>query len=317
MPSQPDYLHNHRDFLDLLRIVAAEQGIAVELVEKDYWIMHCLYGLQKLGMKFELKGGTSLSKGYKIIHRFSEDIDIRIDPPADRKVSTNPKQQNDKQVESRRAFYDWLATQIEIDGINEVVRDTAFDDPDYYRGGGIRLRYREVAGHAADLKEGILLEVGFDDVAPNSAIDISSWAYDYASTKTRLLDNRALGVACYSPGYTLVEKLQTISTKYRQQQESGKFPLNFMRHYYDVGALLAVPSVLDFLGTEAYYDHKKKRFRKGDDHNIVANPAFVLAEPQTRKLYETAYDRSASLYYQERPTLSEILALIARHADRL
>ncbi|MEA2882414.1 MAG: hypothetical protein QOH32_1670, partial [Bradyrhizobium sp.] len=42
---------------------------------KDYWIMHSLYGLQKLGLIFELKGGTSLSKGFKIIDRFSEDID--------------------------------------------------------------------------------------------------------------------------------------------------------------------------------------------------------------------------------------------------
>ncbi len=68
-----DYLHNHAQFADLIRIVANEEGIDPALVEKDYWIMHCLYGLQKLGLKFELKGGTSLSKGFKIIDRFSED----------------------------------------------------------------------------------------------------------------------------------------------------------------------------------------------------------------------------------------------------
>ena len=50
--------------------------------------MHCLYGLQQLGMTFELKGGTSLSKGFQIIDRFSEDIDIRIEPPPDRHVKT-------------------------------------------------------------------------------------------------------------------------------------------------------------------------------------------------------------------------------------
>jgi predicted nucleotidyltransferase component of viral defense system len=71
-----DYLHNHPEFSDLIRIVAREKGIAPALVEKDYWIMHCLYGLQQFGLQFELKGGTSLSKGWKIINRFSEDIDI-------------------------------------------------------------------------------------------------------------------------------------------------------------------------------------------------------------------------------------------------
>jgi Nucleotidyl transferase AbiEii toxin, Type IV TA system len=73
-----DLLHNHPQFADLIRIVAAEHGIDPALVEKDDWIMHGPYGLQQLGLAFELKGGTSLSKGFQIIHRFSEDIDIRI-----------------------------------------------------------------------------------------------------------------------------------------------------------------------------------------------------------------------------------------------
>lgn len=66
-----DFLHNHPQFADLIRIVANDQGIAPGLVEKDYWIMQSLYGLQQLGMTFELKGGTSLSKGYGLISRFS------------------------------------------------------------------------------------------------------------------------------------------------------------------------------------------------------------------------------------------------------
>ena len=78
---QLDYLHRHKDYKDLIRTAADEKGIAPDLVEKDYWIMHCLYGLTKQGYLFELKGGTSLSKGFGIIHRFSEDIDIRTEPP--------------------------------------------------------------------------------------------------------------------------------------------------------------------------------------------------------------------------------------------
>ena len=37
--------------------------------------MQSLYGLQQMGLTFELKGGTSLSKGYCFINRFSADID--------------------------------------------------------------------------------------------------------------------------------------------------------------------------------------------------------------------------------------------------
>ncbi len=136
-----NFLHRRREFPDLLRVVAANTAIDPALIEKDYWIMHCLYGLRKLGMVFELKGGTSLSKGYGIIHRFSEDIDIRIEPPAEMGVKTGHNQDKPAHRESRKRFYDWLAVTIKIDGINEVRRDTDFDD-EKYRNGGIRLLYK-------------------------------------------------------------------------------------------------------------------------------------------------------------------------------
>lgn len=71
-----NYIHKDPEFQSLLQIVAVKTGIQKVLIEKDYWIMHVLHGLQKQGIAFELKGGTSLSKGYGTIHRFSEDIDI-------------------------------------------------------------------------------------------------------------------------------------------------------------------------------------------------------------------------------------------------
>ena len=171
MPS--DYLHNHSDFADLIRIVGQEKSIDPALVEKDYWVMHCLFGLQQMGLIFELKGGTSLSKGFGIINRFSEDIDLRIQPPADRNVKTGRNQDKPAHIESRKNFYSWLADTITIDGIYEVIRDEAFDD-EKYRSGGIRLNYKNTEGPLTGLKEGILLEVGFDDVTPNTPKDIVS-----------------------------------------------------------------------------------------------------------------------------------------------
>jgi hypothetical protein len=40
------FFHNNRNFPDLLRILEEETGIPAYLIEKDYWIMHVLYGLQ-------------------------------------------------------------------------------------------------------------------------------------------------------------------------------------------------------------------------------------------------------------------------------
>jgi Nucleotidyl transferase AbiEii toxin, Type IV TA system len=78
----------------------------------------CLYGLQQLGYTFQLKGGTSLSKGHKIINRFSEDIDILIEPPAGRDVKTGKNQNSPAHIRTRKDFYDWLAKSIKIDGIS-------------------------------------------------------------------------------------------------------------------------------------------------------------------------------------------------------
>jgi Nucleotidyl transferase AbiEii toxin, Type IV TA system len=226
-----DYLHNHPEFEDLIRIVADEKGIDPALVEKDYWIMHCLYGLQELGFIFALKGGTSLSKGHQIINRFSEDIDILIEPFPGQDVKTGKNQNSPAQVKTRKDFYDWLAREIKIDGISSVERDTAFDDIPNYRGAGIRLNYGSVTEALHGLREGVLLEVGFDTVAPNAPKDISSWIYDYAADKVEIIDNRAKSVPCYDPGYTFVEKLQTVSTKFRNQRADGSDPVEFMRHY--------------------------------------------------------------------------------------
>lgn len=169
------------------------------LVEKDYWIMHGLWGLQAQGFVFELKGGTSLSKGFGVIHRFSEDIDIRIEPPADMNVKTGRNQDKPAHIASRQAYYDELAKRISIPGIDSVERDTFFDD-EKMRSAGIRLSYSPRAAALAGVKDGILLELGFDDTAPNRPVTISSWALDFAIARgIQVFDNRAVNVPCYAP----------------------------------------------------------------------------------------------------------------------
>jgi hypothetical protein len=285
-------------------------------VEKDYWIMHCLYGLQQLGLTFQLKGGTSLSKGFQAIDRFSEDIDIRIEPPPDRDVTTGRNQTKPAQVQSRKDFYNGLASTIRIEGIEKVERDTAFDNKDLFSA-GIRLSYRGVAERLEGLREGVLLELGFDDVTPNTPKDISSWAYDYAAEKVDIIDNRAKGVACYDPRYTFVEKLQTVSTKFRKQQGRGESPAEFMRHYYDIYCLLRRPDVQAFIGTDEYKAHKSRRFPRADNQNIAENEAFIQSDPTTRKLYKDAFEASGALYYGTAPLFDQVLEEIRNWIDRL
>jgi len=310
-------LHDHQDFDDLLAVVSREQAIDPGLVEKDYWIMHALWGLQRLGFRFELKGGTSLSKGHGLIHRFSEDINILIHPDTD-DLPTGKNQNKPAHIEARRTFYDGLSAKIAIPGISEVERDEAFDDQ-RMRSAGIRLHYTPRNPLPEGVKDGILLEAGFDQVAPNRPCRISSWAYDKAAASglADLIDNRALDVPCYEPGYTLVEKLQTISTKFRRHLEDGSMPQNFLRHYYDVYCLLGAADVQAFIGTEAYLAHKDARFPAADNKVIGENPAFDLSDQTTRDRFARAYAATSALYYRGQPNLDDILGRIQVYAHRL
>ena len=71
------YLHEEReDFKDIIEQVVSATGRAGTVVEKDYYVTLILRLLSEKLDNVVFKGGTSLSKGFHAIHRFSEDIDI-------------------------------------------------------------------------------------------------------------------------------------------------------------------------------------------------------------------------------------------------
>lgn len=315
------FLHDHPDFKSLLEIIEKDTGILATLIEKDYWIMHCLYSLTQQGYKFQLKGGTSLSKGFGIIDRFSEDIDMHINPPADLGINENPKNSNRNNISKKKEFYDRLAKEINVPGIVSVDRDVEFDDPSgKYNSGGIRLIYKQHTGVVEGVKHGVLLEVGFDQVAPNVPVTISSWAYDKAKSNAdlNLIDNRAKDILCYDPRYTFVEKLQAIVTKFRKEMKEGKETVNYMRQYYDVYSLLGMPEVVAFIGTEEYLAHKNLRFYSEDlKIPMRDNEAFLLSDPSLRSEFEKRYKRTAGLYYKGQPPFSELLNRIQLYLDKM
>lgn len=70
-------LHHDKDiFKDVLEMVSSNTGIALNMLEKDYYVTMVLRELVKRDHNFIFKGGTSLSKCFHCISRFSEDIDL-------------------------------------------------------------------------------------------------------------------------------------------------------------------------------------------------------------------------------------------------
>ncbi len=74
------YLHEDREnFRDVIEQVADRTGRTIAVIEKDYYVTLILRLLSMQLSNCVFKGGTSLSKGFHVINRFSEDIDITFD----------------------------------------------------------------------------------------------------------------------------------------------------------------------------------------------------------------------------------------------
>lgn len=72
-------LHERDDFVDLLVTVGEATGAGAAIVEKDYWVTEALRLIAaSFGAGVVFKGGTSLSKAWDLIQRFSEDIDLLV-----------------------------------------------------------------------------------------------------------------------------------------------------------------------------------------------------------------------------------------------
>ncbi len=73
-------LHHDKDvFQQLILYVSADTGIEPGIIEKDYYVTAFLKLLVEKQPQIIFKGGTSLSKCYHLIHRFSEDIDLNLE----------------------------------------------------------------------------------------------------------------------------------------------------------------------------------------------------------------------------------------------
>ena len=84
---------------DAVAVLAArgtdDVGLPAAQVEKDFWVAEVLRGAMRsageLGVEIVFKGGTSLSKAYRPIERFSEDVDVLVLLPPQETGSSEPQ----------------------------------------------------------------------------------------------------------------------------------------------------------------------------------------------------------------------------------
>lgn len=249
------FVHEDAAWATLLDVVAEKTERQLAFVEKDYWVTHALWALQEQGFDVWFKGGTSLSKGFDLIERFSEDLDLRIDsgrvPSLVDPVlpwDDNNRKRRAKGIVEREAWFDSLATAIIVQGC--TVRRNPLGSDDKVRSAWLEVVYPAI--HASTLPAGmrpfVLLEVGQARVVPFVERTLSSWVHDHLASAGQLVDfqdNRPAGVRCVHPMVTCLEKLEAIARKFDQ----GKAAPDFVRHYEDAAHIIARRTSLPRLQT--------------------------------------------------------------------
>ncbi len=171
------FVHEDPDFDALVRIVADKRSLSLALVEKDYWVTHTLWALLDTGFELWLKGGTSLSKGFALIGRFSEDLDLKIEPGRVDAVPMvgNWKSEGEAATRERESYFDALVSNLSVPGA-EVVLNVETADPTW-RSADVRVVYppRQADDLRGLLRPFVLLEVGSARVEPFVQRDVSSF----------------------------------------------------------------------------------------------------------------------------------------------
>jgi hypothetical protein len=257
-------LFEHRDFEQAI-LQAAEyfssRGLRPAVIEKDYYVTEALRIVAATtGDKAIFKGGTSLSKGWNLIERFSEDIDIFLDPLAFEPALT--KRAIDRELKKLRDAVSGHPALTFVESESQTIGGFGRND---------RFAYTQKFGGAGEVASRVLVEAGTaSGREPTTVVQLQSYlgqfmqetsasvgADDEGNFQMRLLHFRR----------TFVEKMFAIHGKV-QLLKADKQPLgSYARHYYDLFQLSDKPEVLAMLKSDEYADIKK-------DYDLVSRTYF-------------------------------------------
>lgn len=316
------FIHEDPEFDDLLRIVADERRLSLALVEKDYWVTHTLWALHEAGFQVWFKGGTSLSKGFSLIHRFSEDLELKIEPGT---VALPPvsnwKSKGKKATQERQAYFEALPGLIQVPGTTGATLDLVTTDTESWRGGNVQVRYpaRHLGDLADVLRPFVLLEVGNARMTPFVPRDMTSFVHDVLGARGQLgayVDNRPHGVRCVHPLVTLLEKLDALQK--RVLRESIE-PAAFVRHYEDAARIIEaqdrLPALPDYADVQALAVDMIAQNQIASPPRADA-PVLMLPQGDRTDAIRAAHEAIGPMFWGPRQSLDEALETIRAWLER-
>lgn len=240
-------------FKNIIRSTSQHLNIKDVFVEKDYWITFVLSQLAK--SKYTdvtvFKGGTSLSKGFGLIDRFSEDIDVAI---------INVKNMSGNEIKTIIRMVEKEITK----GLNEIHIDGVTSKGSRFR----KSVFKYVSIDAKNTNNKLIVEVNsFANPFPFQLLTIKSMMFDFLmqTGNTAYIEQYNLqpfNIHVLSKKQTLMEKLVSL-IRFSYDENAVESISKKIRHFYDLYYLVNDTECAKFLKS----DNFKRQFNEILDHD--------------------------------------------------
>lgn len=304
-----DYRH------DLFSKTAEQIQMLPAIVEKDFWVcwvLDALFTSPRWRDKMIFKGGTSLSKAFRVINRFSEDIDLILDwrqlgvtsdEPWEKRSNTS-QDNYCKDINSKAA--DYLANEFVPSFAMELEKKLGAKIPVIAQGEEVTIAYPKVFS-LEYLRPIIILEIGpLATWVPHAQFEITPYA---AEKFPELFTHKSALVVTILAERTFWEKA-TILHKVAHQ---NKIPVRHSRHYYDLAQLArsetknTALSNLTLLYEVIAFKQRFYRSAKARYEEAVPGSFRLLPDADLFKELHADYDKTKEMIFGTPPSFESII----------
>lgn len=312
-------------------------GLPTVSIEKDFWVcwtLGVLFGLEGIGEALVFKGGTSLSKAWKLVERFSEDIDIVIDrerlgfggdeSPA---KGVSGKQRKKRLERLKGTCLEFVSQEVEpvlratLNGRLTDSFELAADSQD-----GMTLLFRYPSayaeGAASYLRREVKIEMGArSDIWPAEEVPVVPYV---AEVLPEYFENDAsVNVRTISAERTCLDKMLLLHEENFRPNERAKKE-RMSRHYYDLYRLIVagvgVRSVSDSVLLDRVVEHRSFFFAyswiKYDEFSL--SDLRLLPKDDFVAFWREDYQKMrAEMFFGSPPSFEEVLTVVGAFEKKL
>jgi len=326
---------------DRRRILCEEAGRILGLdapsVEKDFWVcwvLRELFTLPESGPHLTFKGGTSLSKGWQLIERFSEDIDVVVDRDflgfgGEKSPESAPNnKQRIQRLEALRAACQRHIREVMAPALTARCEQTLpksllvgiendADDPD---GQTLLFAYPRVLGGDGYIRPVVRIELGArSDADPSTNPSIQPYL---AEALPGEFGESVFSVRTLAPERTFWEKASLLHEETYRAGDKGP-ATRMARHYYDLWCLIrsgvADRALSDTTLFQRVIAHRQTFFRRSKAAQDSLRPGWLRLVPSGDKHAAWRNDYQAmreAMFFGDTPEFDEILRVVGEFEQR-